>query len=83
MATYFIMSNVMQLVREVAGNIQAEGVPPEFGAIMELVSQQSIASDGSTNSALIALLILWFIGVLDSFRVGYLLDKSGGVPGKN
>ena len=75
-ATYFIVWNALQVALELARSIEVGNVPPEIGAITELLSKQSIDSDGSTKISMIALLIFWVIGVLDSFRVGHMLDKS-------
>ena len=82
-ATYFIVSSAVQTALEVVENIQGGGIPLEVGSITELVSQQSRASEDSTNIAMIALFTFWVIGILDSFRVGHMLEKFDRVAGEN
>ena len=82
-ATYFIVSSAVQTALEVVENIQGGSIPLEVGTITELVSQQSRASEDSTNIAMIALFTFWVIGILDSFRVGHMLEKFDRVAGEN
>jgi len=82
-ATYFIVSSAVQTALEVAEKIQGGSIPMEVGTITELVSQKSSAGESSTNNALIALFTFWVIGILDSFRVGRILEKVDGVVGEN
>ena len=82
-ATYFIVSSAVQTALEVVENIQGGSIPLEVGTITELVSQQSRASEDSTNIAMIVLFTFWVSGILDSFRVGRILEKFDGVAGKN
>jgi hypothetical protein len=82
-ATYFIVSSAVQTALEVVVKIEGGSIPLEVGTITELVSQQSHASEYSTNIAMIALFTFWIIGMLDSFRVGHMLEKVDGVAGEN
>ena len=82
-ATYFIVSSAVQTALEVVESIQGGSIPLEVGTITELVSQQSRVSEDSTNIAMIALFIFWVIGILDSFRVGHMLEKIDRVAGEN
>ena len=82
-ATYFIVSSAVQTALEVVESIQGGSFPLEVGTITELVSQQSRVSEDSTNIAMIALFIFWVIGILDSFRVGHMLEKVDRVAGEN
>lgn len=80
-ATYLIVSSAVQTALEVVENIQGGSIPLEVGAITDLVSQQSRTSEDSTNIAMFALFTFWVIGILDSFRVGHMLERirqSGG-----
>jgi hypothetical protein len=81
-AVYFITSSAVHAAFEVADKIQGSGVPLDAEAIAELVSQQSSASEESTNTAMTALVVFWLIGIFDSFRVGRVLDKAEEVAGK-
>lgn len=82
-ATYFIVANVVQTALEVVANIQGGSIPPELGTIMELVSQQSRASEGSTNIAMIALFTFWVIGIFDLVRVRHMLEKLDREAGES
>jgi len=81
-AVYFIASSAVNTAFEVAEKIQAGGVPLDVQTIAELVSQQTRTSEESTNSALIALIALWLIGMFDSYRVGRALEKARGGAGE-
>ena len=81
-AVYFIASSAVQSALEVVEKIQGSGVPLDADAIAELVSQQSRASEESTNTAMITLVVIWLIGIFDSYRVGRVLDKAEGVAGE-
>lgn len=82
-ATYFIVSSAVQTALEVVEKIQGGSIPLEVGTITELVSQQSRADEHSTNNASIALLTFWVIGILDSLRVGRIVEKVDEVAGEN
>jgi len=82
-ATYVIVSNAVEMALEVVEQIQNGSVPLDVGTITELASQQSSAADGSTNIAVIVLFLCWITGILDSYRVGYMLEKVDGVVNEN
>lgn len=82
-ATYVIVSNAVQKALEVVEKIQSGGVPLDVATISELVSQPSPTGEFSTNIALVALLVFWIIGIVDSFRVGRMLEKVDGVADEN
>ena len=72
----------MNTAFEIAEKIQRGGVPLDVQTIAELVSQQTRTSEESTNSALIALIALWLIGIFDSYRVGRALENARGLAGE-
>lgn len=80
-AVYLIVSSTVQTAFQVAQEIQDAGVPLDVQAITELVSQRSRSSEKSTNTAMIALLALWLIGIFDSYRLGRALGKTELVAG--
>ena len=45
-------------------------------AISALVSKASQATENSTDIATLALLVLWVIGIVDSYREGRVREKS-------
>ena len=75
-ATYFIVSNAVQTALEVVENIQDGSIPLEVSTITELVSQKLRSGEYSINNAWIALFAFWVIGILDSLRVGRILEDS-------
>jgi len=81
-AVYFIASSAVNTAFEVAEKIQAGGVPLDVQTIAELVSQQTRTGEESKNSALMALIALWLIGMFDSYRVGRALEKARGSAGE-
>ena len=82
-ATYFMVSSAVQTALEVVEIMQDGSVPMEADAITALVSEQSQASEYSTNIAMMMLFTFWVIGILDSFRVGRILEKADGIAGEN
>jgi len=81
-AVYFIASSAFDTALKVAEQIQSGGIPLDVQSIAELVSQQTRTSVESTNSAFIALIALWFIGIFDSYRVGRAIDNAPGGAGE-
>jgi hypothetical protein len=80
-AVYVIASSAVQSALEIAEKIQGSGVALDAGAIAELVAQESRAGDASASIATTALVFLWLIGLVDSYRVGRVLDKAAGAAG--
>ena len=55
-------------------------IPLETGAISELVTNSSNDSDSLIPSiSVIVFFACWLIGIMDSYRVGMVLDKGPGV----
>jgi len=81
-AIYYIVSVVMVTAFDVAEKIQSGDVPLEGSAITDLVSQQLSGAEQSTNVAVIVFVILWFIGIVDSYRLGRADEKVKEGVGK-
>jgi len=61
----------------IAEQIQNSNPPLSLTEVSELVSQQIMHSEvQQMNMALTALLIVWVVGIVDSFRLGYIQDKQ-------
>jgi hypothetical protein len=76
-ALYWIVSSAVSKALEIAETIQSQGAPLDIDAIGSLVSEQSRAADSASLSiATIALIAFWVIGIVDSYRVGRLVDKG-------
>ena len=80
-AVYFIVSVAVTTAFEVAKKIQSEsgGVALDMGAITDLVSQQSSGAEHPTNIAMIALVVFWVTGIVDSYRQGRAQEKDKGL----
>jgi len=81
-AVYFIVSVIMTTAFEVAEKIQSGDVPLDATAITDLVSQQMGGVEQPTNVAVIVFVIMWFIGVIDSYRLGRADEKVEEEVGK-
>lgn len=75
-AIYFIVSVVVTTALEVSEKIQGGNVPLDMGAITDLVSQQLSGAERSMNVVMIGLVVIWVIGVVDSYRQGRAIEKS-------
>jgi len=75
-AIYYLVSNVLERAFELSKKIQNGDVPLNITEITKLVSQQSTGTDIQLlNIATVALIIIWLIGIIDSYRVGCVRDK--------
>ena len=73
---YFLISVAANSAFDIAGKIQSGDVPMNAEAISALVSKASQATENSTDIATLALLVLWVIGIVDSYREGRVREKS-------
>ncbi len=79
-ATYFIVSNAVSKALEIAKKIQSERLSLDVNAIAKLVSEQSPGTVGSSLSiSTIALIAFWIVGIVDSYRLGRLVEKDDEV----
>ncbi|MGB5200728.1 MAG: hypothetical protein WBN68_03710 [Sedimenticolaceae bacterium] len=75
-ALYFIVSSAVSKALPIAERILREGVPLDADAIARLVSEQSLGADNSSVSvAAIAFLVLWLVGIFDSYRLGRIAEQ--------
>jgi len=79
-ALYFITLNAVQAALKIMQELQRAGAPRDVDAILELLSQQSRSAEASSRIPIIALAVLWLIGILDSYRVGRALEKAQRTP---
>ena len=76
-AIYYLISNAVEKAFKIIEKVQHGDVQPDINEIAKLVSQQSTGADIQLmNIAATALFICWLIGIIDSYRVGYVLDKK-------
>ena len=74
--SYFMISVALNSAFDIAAKIQGGDIPLNAESISELVSKESQGDQDSTDIATMALLALWIIGIVDSYREGRARDKS-------
>ncbi len=76
-AVYYLISKTIERTLQIVEKIQSGNVPLDLTAIMELVSQQSTGTEAQLlNIATLVVIICWFIGIVDSYRVACIQDKN-------
>lgn len=76
-AVYYVITKSVESALQIVDKIQTGDVPLDATTITELVSQQSLGTDSQLiNIATLAVIICWGIGIIDSYRVGRVRDKS-------
>ncbi|MFV2055273.1 MAG: hypothetical protein ACC707_02355 [Thiohalomonadales bacterium] len=70
-AIYWLVSNAIEMALEISEKIQSGNVPLDVTAITALVETQSAAVESQQiNIASMVLLVVWIIGIVDSYRIG-------------
>ena len=73
-----VVSNVYQHALLVVDGIVSGDVAVEAGAIAQAVSNSTTAAESLVeNAAVIVLVACWLAGILDSYRLGAVQEKSG------
>jgi len=78
-----LLSTALEKAQEISLKIQSGEIPFDISRITEEVSRQ--VAGGSTQLADIAtysLLICWLLGIVDSYRVGWLQNKADSTRDK-
>ena len=73
---YYIISKILGMTAKLTEKIQSGQVQPDIAALRELIMTE-LAGDSSRflSSVTMVIMIFWFVGVVDSYRVGLALDK--------
>ena len=74
---YYLFSTVFTISQNLAARIESGDIPFEVGKMTELISQE--LSGGDDQVIVIStflLLISWATAIIDSYRVGKVLDKN-------
>ena len=80
-ALYLVVSKTVERALQIFEKIQRGEVQPDIAAITELVTRQSTGTDAKLlNIASAVLIISLLVGIIDSYRVGCIQDKSD-IPG--
>ena len=79
---YLVISRMVERALLVAEKIQLGEVQLDVAAITALISKQPTGTDTQLlNIAWTVLVISWLIGIVDSYRVGRIQDKSSVAGG--
>ena len=74
---YFLISGVVEKALQIVEKINRGQVQLDVAAITELVSAQQTGSEMHVITiASYVLMIAWFIGIIDSYRIGRIQDKK-------
>ena len=74
---YVLISRIVEKALLIVEKIQLGGVQPDISTITELLSKQPTGTDAHLLSVAGSVLMLsWLIGIIDSYRVGHIQDKS-------
>lgn len=73
---YFIVSITVENVLKIVDEIESGNISADITTITELMSQQYSGEDDSFYPLIWpSLIFIWFAGIVDSYRVGCLVDK--------
>jgi hypothetical protein len=78
-----LLSTALEKAQEISLKIQSGEIPLDISRITEEVSKQ-VAGGGSqlADIATYVLLVCWLVGIVDSYRVGWLRDRANRAPDK-
>ncbi len=82
-AIYLITSQAVQVALEVVEEIQGGVVLPDTETISALVKEKLHQSEDVTNISTISFIILWLVGIFDSYRIGRSLEKNTSTTSNN
>jgi hypothetical protein len=76
-ALYYLFSKSMEEAMRIVENIQSGSVQPDVAAIMEMASNQPVGADAYLlDVATTVFIICWVLGMIDSYRVGRVQDRT-------
>ena len=83
LSVWALLSTALEKAQEISFKIQSGEIPLDIARITDEVTKQT-AGGGTqlTDIATYLLVICWFVGIVDSYRVGRLLDKGDSARDK-
>ncbi len=76
-AVYYLISTTVESAFQIVEKLQSGNAVLDMEAISELVAKQSIGAENHLiNIASAVFVICWLIGIVDSYRAGWLQDKE-------
>jgi hypothetical protein len=79
---YSIATTAIGAALDVAREIESGSMAIDSASISQLVTQRSKQAEDSTNVPVLALLLSWVVGIIDSYRVGRAQDRLEKTPVK-
>ncbi len=82
-ALFIVIENIMARAMEITDKIISGQVAPDIEVIRQLILQpQSDAVAQQLSTATTALIIVWIVGIIDSYRLGRAKDTQEQKNGK-
>ena len=76
-AIYYLVSKTVEKAFQITEKIQSGDIQLDIAAITELVSEQSTGTETQLiNIATATFIICWLIGIIDSYRLGRVWEKT-------
>ena len=75
-AIYFLVSTMTKVANDVVASIEAGKISLDINSITQLLTEKLAANEGSTHLAFTVICVLWVVGMIDSCRIAYQLEKS-------
>ena len=83
-AIYMVISKVLERAMQISDKILSGEVPPDISEITALLSKQASAFDAQLlNIATLVFLIIWFIAIVDAYRIASVEDRASRVNSGN
>ncbi len=74
-AFYFLVTRAVEKAQQIAELIQSGEVQPDIASVTEMITKTPAGSEGQLLSiASTTLIVVWLIGIFDSYRVGRTQD---------
>jgi len=74
---YTIASVVLEAALNVVGELESSGKVIDAATINQQLAKQDLPS---TDLAILVIIVTWLIGIIDSYRVGRVLDQQTEKP---
>jgi hypothetical protein len=82
-ALYFIVSVAVSSAMDIEGKIESGQVQPDVASVSQAVSKATRDAERSTDIATTILIVLWAVGIVDSYREGRARDRTKKVDAKS
>jgi len=80
---YFLLTTTIEIAQQLSVKVQSGELPMDVDKISEIISQQLVGSDDlRINMSLLIFVICWFVGIVDSFRIGWSRDINNDASTK-